>query len=188
MERNELNKIKNGRNTSSLVLKMVLAGMMAALAFVGPYALHFPYLTGTIHAGDGFVFLSGILLGPLWGGIAAAIGMSGFDIFSGFAVWAPFTFVIKLIMAVIVGLASKGLREESLKKSSWIKLIGAMIIASAFMVAGYYVAEALIFGNWITPVNSVFMNSLQVGFGVVTSLFVFTVLQVPFKRLMNMIK
>ncbi len=187
MENNKSTNKRTGNNTSSLVLKMALAGMMAALAFVGPYALHFPYLTGTIHAGDGFVFLSGILLGPLWGGIAAALGMAGFDIFSGYAIWAPYTFLIKLVMAVLVGFASKGLKEEVIKKSSWVKLVLMQIIAAIWMIAGYYVAEALIFSNWVTPINSVFMNLLQVGFGVVTSLFVFTILHVQFKRLMNMI-
>jgi uncharacterized membrane protein len=38
----------------------------------------------------------------------------------------------------------------------------AIILACAIKVAGYYVAEALIYGNWVQPVLSVPGNLMQI--------------------------
>ena len=39
----------------------------------------------------------------------------------------------------------------------------AIILACAIKVAGYYVAEALIYGNWVQPVLSIPGNLMQIG-------------------------
>ena len=68
---------------------------------------------GYIHLGDTLVYLCGILLGPLTGGISAAIGSTLADLFSGYAVYAPVTFVIKFLDAAIVGAIYLALSKKS---------------------------------------------------------------------------
>ena len=47
--------------------KLIFAALMAALTCVSTMIIKIPTPTnGYIHPGDGFVLLSGLLLGPLW--------------------------------------------------------------------------------------------------------------------------
>lgn len=88
------------------ILKMVLTGMMTALVFIGTRFIQIPTPAtgGYINLGDGFVLISGLLLGPIYGSLAAGIGSALADILSGYAAWAFPTFIIKGIMALIVGI------------------------------------------------------------------------------------
>ncbi len=108
------------------ILKMVLTGMMTALVFIGTRFIQIPTPAtgGYIHLGDGFVLISGLLLGPLYGGLAAGIGSALADILSGYAAWAFPTFLIKGIMAVITGIFV-------LKKDNKIFVISAALSFSA---------------------------------------------------------
>ena len=69
----DLRKRRNMRNLS--VKKLTMAGVMAALVFVMTYVpkVPVPVTGGYVHLGDGAIFLSVLLLGPL-GIPAAAIG------------------------------------------------------------------------------------------------------------------
>ena len=176
-------KVNNMDKTVS-VERLVTIAVMAALTFVAAFILHIPYINGNVlHMGDGFVFIGAIILGPVGGAISAAIGMSLFDVISGYAVWAPFTLVIKAVMAIIVGCLSNGLRSQDVKTSDWVKATIGMIIAALFMCAGYYVAEGLIYSNWQSPILSVPGNIAQSGLGVVVAILVTGALwKTPFKR------
>ena len=69
---------------------------------------------------------------------AAAIGTMLADIFSGYAIYAPFTFVIKLIVAYIGVLA--------FKQDKFLFRIGLFILAQCLMVLGYFITDTLLFG------------------------------------------
>ncbi|KNF10072.1 putative membrane protein [Gottschalkia purinilytica] len=49
------------------------------------------------------LFISSIVFGKKKGAISGAIGMTIFDVLSGWVAWAPFTFVVRWIMGYIVG-------------------------------------------------------------------------------------
>ena len=89
----------------SSTLKIVTAGLMAALCFVG-YEVFPPLsVTGTkIHFGNAFVVLGAYLLGGVFGGLSGAVGLSLADIVSGYAASAPRTFITKFVIGLIVGL------------------------------------------------------------------------------------
>ena len=91
--------------TSEKTKKIALAGILAALCYVG-YAI-FPAIsvTGTkVHIGNAFVALGALLIGPLYGGLAGAVGLSLADILGGFAESAPRTFICKLVIGLVAGL------------------------------------------------------------------------------------
>jgi len=93
------------RNDS--IKKICLAGIMAALCYVG-YAI-FPAISvsGTkVHLGNAFVVLGALMLGGLYGGLAGAVGLSLADILGGFSASAPRTFITKLVIGLIVGLVA----------------------------------------------------------------------------------
>lgn len=87
------------------VLQLTYSGLMAALTFISTSILAFPvaFTNGYIHLGDGFVMSCGVILGKRNGALAAGIGSALADIYLGYASWAAPTFVIKALMAYLVG-------------------------------------------------------------------------------------
>jgi len=71
------------------LIHLILAGLFAAMVTVGTLLIQVPTPTkGYIHIGDTLVYLSGILLGPVYGFLAAAFGSFLADFFSGYLIYA----------------------------------------------------------------------------------------------------
>ncbi len=111
---------------------------------------------GLIHLGNVPLFLCAILFGKKSGAIAGAVGMGLFDLLSGWTAWAPFTFLIVGLMGFTVGAVT-----EKHHGFGWNLL--AFVLAAIIKVTGYYVAEGILFGNWLTPAASIPGNLIQVG-------------------------
>lgn len=93
----------SGRKNEQL-LKLVQAGFMAALCYIG-YAI-FPAISASgtkIHIGNAFVVLASYLLGGVYGGLSGAVGLSIADITGGYVESAPRTFLTKLVIGLVVG-------------------------------------------------------------------------------------
>lgn len=121
---------------------------MAALVMVGTMLIQVPTPTkGYIHIGDSMVYLSGILLGPLTGGLSAAIGSLLADVASGYGIYAPATFIIKGLDAAVVGycyrLFSGPGRPLAVKLPGY--LLG-VLLGGAIMVSGYLSFESFLYG------------------------------------------
>lgn len=84
---------------------LVKVGLMTALVLVFTASISIPTPTtqGYIHLGDSMVFLSAILLGPVYGAIAAAVGSALADAYLGYPIWIIPTFIIKGVMAYLLG-------------------------------------------------------------------------------------
>ena len=104
---------------------------MTALVCVSTYALAFPLpIGGYFNVGDVFVLLAGWLLGPWYGAVAAGLGASLADVFLGYTVYAPATFLLKggvailawAVYAVTKKMISKEPLEENEKLMNTIKL------------------------------------------------------------------
>ncbi|PKM52387.1 MAG: hypothetical protein CVV02_01145 [Firmicutes bacterium HGW-Firmicutes-7] len=87
------------------VKTIVYTGIMMALVFLGTSFIKIPtpITSGYIHLGDAFVLLSGFILGPIFGAFAAGMGSALADIMGGYVPWALPTFLIKGLMAAVVG-------------------------------------------------------------------------------------
>ena len=120
---------------------------------------------GLIHLGNVPLFICAILFGKKSGALAGGIGMGLFDLLSGWTAWAPFTFIIVGLMGFSVGAIT-----EKKKGFGW-KVI-AILVACVIKIAGYYIAEGIIYGNWITPASSIPGNLLQVGVAAVVVLII----------------
>ena len=136
---------------------MVLTGMGIALVFVATLInIKLPIgQGGLIHLGNVPLFLFAIIYGKKIGAMAGAFGMGLFDLMGGWTPWAPATFIIVGLMGYTVGVIAE-------KKDDLTGYTLAIILACAIKVAGYYVAEALIYGNWVQPVLSVPGNLMQI--------------------------
>jgi uncharacterized membrane protein len=107
-------------------------------------------LKGYLNLGDCVVLLSGWLLPPAYAFAAAGIGSGLADVFSGYLVYAPATFLIKGIMAIIAYYCFKGTQSKIGKFPS--RITGGTL-AEIEMVAGYYIFEGLIYGFLPSSVN-----------------------------------
>lgn len=122
--------MKKNSQSSETLRKIIFAGLMAALCYIG-YAIFPPIsVTGTkIHLGNAFVVLGALLLGGLYGGLSGAIGLSLADILSGYAVSAPRTFICKLVIGLVCGLIAHHLFHISENREKTY-IVRAAIVAS----------------------------------------------------------
>ena len=96
------------------VQKLVVSALMAALTYVATMVVQIPSpMNGYVNLGDCFVLLSGWLLGPWYGGAAAGIGSMLTDLLSGYGYYAPGTFVIKGLDALVAALIFKAMGRTS---------------------------------------------------------------------------
>ena len=131
--------------------RIVAAAMLAALTCVATMIIKIPSpLKGYLNLGDCVVLLAGWMLSPVYGFLAAGIGSGLADLFSGYLVYAPATFVIKGLMALVAFFGFKLLH----------KLIGALparivagVLAEVLMVLGYFVFEGVLYGFGPSVVN-----------------------------------
>lgn len=61
----------------------------------------------------------------------------------------------------------------------------AIAVACVIKIVGYYIAEGIIYGNWITPVTSIPGNLLQIGTAAVIVLIIIAPLKKVAAKLWN---
>ena len=86
--------------------KIILAALFAALTCAATHVLPYsnPWNGRLIHPGDAIVILSGIILGPAYGFLAAGIGSCMSDLLGGYLNYVPITFLIKGLVALFAAL------------------------------------------------------------------------------------
>ncbi|MFE4896208.1 ECF transporter S component [Peribacillus butanolivorans] len=112
---------------------------------------------GLIHLGNVPLFIAALVYGKKTGAIAGALGMAFFDLISGWAAWAPFTFIIVGTMGFLAGLIS----EKVPGKRELVYTL-AVAVALIIKIVGYYFVEVILYGNWIQPFGSIPGNVMQV--------------------------
>jgi len=115
---------------------IALIAIFGALIYVLTAFAAFPIGTGYVHLGDIFIFTACMFLG-YYAIIPTILGSVIADLFLGFSYYVPATAILKGLM-VIIFLLVKG------KKTSGIKVLVSMIIASVFMQIGYTGYELLL--------------------------------------------
>lgn len=144
----------------------LMMGLIMVMTFI--IRIPIPATQGYIHLGDCMIFMAVLVLGWKMGAVAAGIGSALADIIGGYAYYAPVTLVVKALMAMAVGLFIEAALKKGMSKTGMrvMEIIG-MAIGGFVMCAGYYLAEGIMYGNWVTPLLSVPMNILQFAVGMV---------------------
>ena len=154
------------------VRKLVFGAFFAAVIFLGTFVIKIPIPNGYIHFGDGFIYVAAALLPIPYAMAAAAVGGLLADLIAGFAAYAPFTAVVKLLIALVVGLIARNnafvgrLRGHSTQTVGFVPLIAASIAGGAVNVGGYFATDCILYGL-AAAVSSCPMNCLQSAFGIV---------------------
>ena len=157
--------------------ELVLMGLMIALVWLAGSVIRIPSVGGFVHVGDCMVFLSVVVLGKKKGAVVSALGMMLVDALGGYYLWAPFTFVIKGVMAYIAGSI---LEVLEMKYSKSVSFVVSCFIAGIFMVIAYFGAGIIMAGfltekagliqGIVYSAKDIIGNIIQVGTGIVIAL------------------
>lgn len=126
---------------------MCLAGIFTAVVFVFTAYLHIPSHTGYTHVGDGFIYLSACLLPLPYAMFVGAGGALLADCFTGFAIWAPGSVVIKTAAVLFFSRKSKRI----ISRRNILALFPAWVVC----IGGYYLYESLLTNNFIVPLSGI---------------------------------
>lgn len=146
-------------NTQNRTMKIVLAGLFAALTCVATMIIRVPTFKGYVHIGDCMVIASGIILGPVTGALAAGIGSMFADIFGGYYVFSAATLVIKFLAAFAAGLTFTA-SKKLLKKYDLPCTILAGLASEFIVVLGYFVFE-IFYEGFAAAVAEILPNCVQ---------------------------
>lgn len=138
---------------------IVYSGLLTAAITLATAYLKYPVATGYIHLGDGIIFLAAILLGPV-SALAAGIGSALADVLLGYGIYAPATFFIKALMALIVAFLIKKDAKHKIRN------IVVFIFAELIMIVGYFGYDVVIYSLPSAIIN-IGPNVIQAIFGVI---------------------
>ena len=147
---------------------VVLIALFSALVCVLTIFVQIPWGKGYINFGDTLIFLAASLLGPVGGMSAGAIGSSLADLFSGFATYAPFTFVVKGGEGFLCGILYTYVFR---KQRPMLRRLFSMLIAGAWMIIGYFLTDLMLYG-WEASLFNFVSGPIQAGASLVVALIV----------------
>lgn len=147
--------------------------MMAAIIFVCTYTFKVPIAItgGYTHLGDCAIFAGVMILGRKDGTVAAAVGAALSDLLGGFLIWVIPTFVIKGVMAFVMGTVVEKVLPE--KKGNW--LLGA-ILGGILQIIGYQLVKIVLISP-AAALATIPTITAQTVAGIVIGAVVITVLQ-----------
>lgn len=153
-------KDKEVKKMNEKTYKLVMTGIITSLVLVATMIIRIPvpFTQGYVHLGDAVIFLGVLILGKKRGTFAAGVGSALADLLSGYAYYAPWTLVVKALMAFVVGAALEYMEKKGQSVQDN-KVTLAEVLAMAFggieMTVGYYISASLMRGDWYTPLLSV---------------------------------
>ncbi len=135
--------------------KLTMTALFAALVCVATTFIHLPVpmTGGYVHIGDAFIYLAATMLPMPYAMAAGAIGAGLADAFGGYVVYILPTAIIKALL--VLPFTDKGDKIISFRT------LIASIVASILGVAGYFVADWIIYANTITALTNMLVGMVQ---------------------------
>lgn len=136
--------------------EIVRTGLFIALVYIATLVnFRLPFSIaggGLVHLGTSAALISIYVLGKRNGTIAGTIGMTLFDITTGYGAWAPFTFIARLLFGIsFYHLAF----DKDGKLKGIVSQIIAVVCAGIILVCVYFVANTLISGSFEQAIASI---------------------------------
>ena len=119
--------------SSNTIYRIAAIGVLTAMVFAANF-LSIPIGDITrIHFGNVFCVLSGLLLGPISGGLCAGLGGFFYDLFNPlYAAEAPITFLIKFVLGALVGVIAHS--GKSFGQNRVKNIVGAVVGSLGYVV------------------------------------------------------
>lgn len=142
-------------NKRQQTLKLTMTGVFAAMiTIMTAYICHVPYGAngGYIHFGDALIYVAAVFLPRPYAMAAAAIGGGMADLLTA-PLWAPATIMIKMI--ITLPFTSKEGRILCPRN------IIAPFLAALLSATGYYLAQGILFGSFVSVLASFAGSAVQ---------------------------
>ena len=142
-------------NTSRLVRAALMTAIVLALTLI---VLPIPMSQGYINLGDAGVYAAVAAVGGVWGVVAAALGSALADVILAYTFYAPATFLIKGLAALLALLVIRRV------KGGW-RLLG--LVGCGIFIAGGYLAFETLFvsGSFAAALVNLPFNLVQAAVG-----------------------
>lgn len=172
----------------SPVRKLTLIGMMAAIVCVITL-FRFPLLGSKVHFANAMCLLSGLLLGPVSGGLAAGLGSALYDILLGGyeATEAIITFVNKFAMAWVCAMLAAGVEKRGVLRVALSCVVGALTYVFLYLFKTW-IFQRFVYGYahdaiWATLLSKVPASLINAAAASVAAPILYTALKTPLSRL-----
>ena len=144
------------------IRKLTTAGVLAAaiVLLTTLVSIPIPGGLGYVNLGDMSVLLAGMLLGGGWGALCAGAASAISDVLLGYTIYAPATFVIKGLVALVAGL----LFAKTTKQIRF----AALYLAALIVPVGYFLYETLLYGT-ASAIPNILFNTMQCLIGAVVA-------------------
>ena len=144
------------------IFDMVMTALIMGLVVLATstFRIPVPMTQGYVHLGDTMIFLGVLVLGRRNGCIAAGIGSALADVLAGYAIYAPWTLLIKGLMAFVMA-------TFIAKAKGPFRTVIGMVLAGLVMVAGYCIVDGVLAGNMAAGMIGVPANIGQFAVGMV---------------------
>lgn len=170
-----------------LTHKISMYALCIALVFIATSTLNITIGTSLTNLGDAFIFISAALFGPIAGFLAGAFGSSLADFALGWGHTAIYTFIIKGIEGLAMGLLCNYIRKKDFKFSYNFFLTLYGIISGTIMILGYFLAESFFYGTMEAALAYIYTNVIQASLSIVVFLIVYNIL-IKVKKINNISK
>ncbi len=137
---------KKNSKARTLTKRIAFSAVFMALIIVFTSFVKVPIgIGGYVHLGDLMIYLCASVLPLPFAIIVAGLGGALSDVIAGYAIWAPFTLVIKMLLVVCF----------TPKKGTVLCLRNyiAAAICLVITMVGYFFSEVIIYGDWGAYVN-----------------------------------
>src|SRR5699024_4633160 len=154
--------------------KIILTALFAALTCAATMSILIPTpgTGGYIHPVDALVILSGVILGPVYGFLAAGIASCMSDLLGAYLTYVPITFLVKGPVARLAALTYRKAAVSPKGRIAGVVLGG--IIDIVLVAGGYFLFEYVLYG--IGAAASIPANIIQGVSGLIISLILYPIL------------
>lgn len=161
------------------IVLLTVTALFTALITVATMVIQIPVGKGYLHFGDSVIYLAACILPAPCALFAASVGAALADLFTGYAVYAPATFIIKALnvlpfILMRVYLKRKGKDDKIFNWQICLMLVPTTLVT----LLGYYVADSIIAGSEVALVSAITSGWIQPA----GSLVVFTVLAIALDK------
>lgn len=144
------------------IMLLTVTALFTALVTVATMVIQIPIGRGYLHFGDSVIYLAACVLPAPCSLFAASVGAALADLFTGYAVYAPATFIIKALNALPfilmrIYLKRKGKDDRII---SW-QICLMLVPATLATLLGYYIADSIIAGAEVALVSAITSGWIQ---------------------------
>jgi uncharacterized membrane protein len=148
-------------NKEKHALKVAVVAVLTAVVVVFTLVVRIPTTKGYFNLCDVAICFIAFTFGPISAFLAAGLGTAIADLISGYAQWAPISFVVHGIEGLLIALI---VRKQPLSK---MRTFLAAIVCILTVGLGYFILSAFFISTVAVAAAEIPPNMIQAGVGVV---------------------